>query len=76
AGFIENHHPGWNQFNPQTAYALSQRTDVYLQGVSQKVNNDGTGLGAYINGIGGMSSTEIQIAVTAGLRHRFSSAPS
>ncbi|KGW66005.1 porin [Burkholderia pseudomallei] len=71
AGFIENHHPGWNQFNLQTAYALSKRTDVYLQGVYQKVNNDGTGLGAYINGIGGMSSTEKQIAVTAGLRHRF-----
>lgn len=71
AGFIENNHPGWNQFNLQTAYALSKRTDVYLQGVYQKVNNDGTGLGAYINGIGGMSSTEKQIAVTAGLRHRF-----
>ncbi|AOJ09193.1 porin [Burkholderia mayonis] len=71
AGFIENHHPGWNQFNLQTAYALSKRTDVYLQGVYQKVNSDGTGLGAYINGIGGMSSSEKQVAVTAGLRHRF-----
>jgi general bacterial porin, GBP family len=71
AGYLDGAHPGWNQFNLQTAYALSKRTDVYLQGEYQKVSADGTGLGAYINGIGGASSSEKQIAVTAGLRHRF-----
>ena len=32
---------GWNQFNLQTDYALSKRTDVYVQGVYQRVSTDG-----------------------------------
>ncbi|MFM0011898.1 porin [Paraburkholderia sediminicola] len=62
--------PNYNQFNLQTDYALSKRTDVYLQGVYQRVN-EGSGLDANINGLGAASSTNSQIAVTAGLRHRF-----
>ncbi|HEX7683599.1 MAG TPA: porin [Trinickia sp.] len=63
-------HPKWNQFNLQADYALSKRTDVYLVGEFQHVVNKGTGIGAVINGLN-MSSTDKQVAVTAGLRHRF-----
>ncbi|RDK04404.1 porin [Paraburkholderia lacunae] len=62
--------PNYNQFNLQTDYALSKRTDVYLQGVYQRVN-EGSGEVANINGLGAASSTNSQVAVTAGLRHRF-----
>ncbi len=44
---------------------------MYVQGVYQRVSTDGLGIGAYVNGLGGASSTNKQIAVTAGLRHRF-----
>ncbi|MGU7775288.1 porin [Burkholderia sp. MR1-5-21] len=63
--------PSWHQFNLQADYALSKRTDVYLQGEYQKVNADGLNLDANINGLGTASSTNKQISVTAGLRHRF-----
>ncbi len=63
--------PNWNQFNLLIAYAFSKRTDVYLQSEYQKINADGLNLGAHLNGIGPTSSTNKQIAVTAGLRHRF-----
>ncbi|MGF6778291.1 porin [Paraburkholderia sp. GAS334] len=69
-GSIEGVHMHWNQFNLQTAYALSRRTDVYLQGEYQLVN-EGSGMVAYINGLSAASSNNGQIAVTAGLRHRF-----
>jgi GBP family porin len=66
--------PKWGQANLQTDYALSKRTDVYLQGEYQHVMNsvDGT-FGASINGLGAgtASTTANQVAVTAGLRHRF-----
>jgi len=62
--------PKWNQFNLQTDYALSKRTDVYLQGVYQRVNK-GSDVDAVINGVGTASATNNQVAVTAGLRHRF-----
>jgi GBP family porin len=69
---LEGVHPYYNQFNLQTSYALSKRTDVYLQGVYQRVN-EGSGVDANINGLGSSaaSSTNNQVAVTAGLRHRF-----
>jgi GBP family porin len=61
--------PHWNQFNLQTAYALSKRTDVYLQGEYQQVNENAV-VDADINGLAASSNNK-QIAVTAGLRHRF-----
>ncbi|MDW9244216.1 outer membrane insertion C-terminal signal domain protein [Burkholderia cepacia] len=70
-GRLAGDKPTWHQFNLQADYALSKRTDVYLQGEFQKVNNDGLDLGANINGLGAASSTNKQIAVTAGMRHRF-----
>jgi GBP family porin len=63
--------PNWNQFSLQAAYALSKRTDVYLQGEYQRVNADGLAIGASINGLGGASSTDKQVGVTAGMRYRF-----
>ncbi|MEW6344904.1 MAG: porin [Paraburkholderia sp.] len=67
---IEGANPKWNQFSLQTAYSLSKRTDVYLQGEYQHVSQDGTGLDATINGLSA-SGNNNQVAVTAGLRHRF-----
>ena len=61
--------PHWNQFNLQTAYALSKRTDVYLQGEYQQVNENAV-VNADINGLAASSNNK-QVAVTAGLRHRF-----
>ncbi|CAD6551546.1 porin [Paraburkholderia sabiae] len=61
--------PHWNQFNLQTAYALSKRTDVYLQGEYQQVSENSI-VNANINGLNA-SANEKQVAVTAGLRHRF-----
>ncbi|CAE6781959.1 MULTISPECIES: porin [Paraburkholderia] len=61
--------PHWNQFNLQTAYALSKRTDVYLQGEYQQVNENAV-VDADINGLGASGNNK-QVAVTAGLRHRF-----
>ena len=61
--------PHWNQFNLQTAYALSKRTDVYLQGEYQQANENAI-VDADINGLGASNNNK-QVAVTAGLRHRF-----
>jgi len=63
--------PKFHQFDLQTAYALSKRTDVYLQGEYQHVTSTGgLNLGATINGVG-LSSTENQVSATVGVRHRF-----
>ncbi|RFU46816.1 porin [Paraburkholderia sp. DHOC27] len=67
---IEGNNPKWNQFNLQTSYALSKRTDVYLQGEYQHVIQDNSGLNADINALAS-SNNNNQVAVTAGLRHRF-----
>lgn len=69
-GKLNGESPKWHQFSLQTAYALSKRTDVYLQGEYQKVIESKTGFTATINGLA-PSSFDKQVAVTAGLRHRF-----
>jgi general bacterial porin, GBP family len=69
-GSLDATSPHWNQFNLQADYALSKRTDVYLQGVYQQVN-EGAIVDANINGLGSASNNNKQVAVTAGLRHRF-----
>ncbi|MCG1017721.1 MULTISPECIES: porin [Burkholderiaceae] len=69
-GKLNGESPKWHQFSLQTAYALSKRTDVYLQGEYQKVVQSKTGFTAEINGLA-PSSFDKQVAVTAGLRHRF-----
>jgi GBP family porin len=68
---IDGQKPSFHQFALQTAYSLSKRTDVYLQGeYVHAIDLDGTGLGAPITGVG-MSSTPNQVSATVGIRHRF-----
>jgi GBP family porin len=63
--------PSFHQFALQTAYSLSKRTDVYLQGeYVHAIDLGNTGLGAPITGVG-MSSTPNQVSATVGIRHRF-----
>lgn len=64
------HHPKWQEVSLQTDYFLSKRTDVYLQASYQHIASDGSGLGADISGQG-ISSSDQQAVVAAGLRHRF-----
>ncbi|MCX4160869.1 MULTISPECIES: porin [Paraburkholderia] len=61
--------PHWNQFNLQSDYLLSKRTDVYLQGEYQRTNKNAI-VSADINGLAASNSNQ-QVAVTVGLRHRF-----
>ncbi|CAN7774580.1 porin [Caballeronia sp. LjRoot31] len=67
-----NAKPKYHQVTLQADYDLSKRTDVYLEGVYQHAaGGDGTLLGdASINGLD-QSSTNKQVAVTVGMRHRF-----
>jgi GBP family porin len=65
--------PNWNSVMLQTDYALSKRTDFYLEGVYQHVHGAPAGsiLGdAMINTLS-PSSSDSQLAVTVGLRHAF-----
>ncbi|PLZ02519.1 porin [Burkholderia sp. WAC0059] len=64
------HHPSWNEVSLQTDYFLSKRTDVYLQASYQHIASDGSGLTADISGQG-LSSSDQQVIVAAGMRHRF-----
>lgn len=65
--------PGWNTAMLQSDYALSKRTDFYLEGVYQNVHGappDSVLSHAMINTLS-PSSTNTQVAVTVGLRHTF-----
>ena len=63
----------WNQFGVQADYALSKRTDVYVQGVGLwGAGQNAVGLtqvGYTSNG--GVSSSKNQGVVSTGIRHRF-----
>ena len=63
--------PNYNTVALQSDYALSKRTDVYLQGDWQHVSSNQEGIGAYLNGVGSASTRQDQVAVTVGMRHRF-----
>jgi predicted porin len=55
-------------------YNISKRTDVYVQGVYQKVAGDSTHSildNAFIPGTQAPSSTDAQVAVRVALRHKF-----
>ncbi|QJP70439.1 porin [Burkholderia glumae] len=72
-GAYDGASPGWNTAMLQTDYALSKRTDVYLEGVYQNVHGAPAGSvlsHAMINTLS-PSSTDSQLAVTVGLRHAF-----
>lgn len=57
----------FHQVSLGTSYALSKRTDVYLIGAMQKTDK---GTAAMLNGLA-PSSTDKQVSVRAGIRHRF-----
>jgi len=65
--------PNYNSVSLQSDYLLSKRTDVYLQGNWQHVSSNPGGIGANLNGLGAdsASTTQNQVAVTVGMRHRF-----
>ncbi|MEM5331747.1 porin [Paraburkholderia sp. JHI2823] len=72
-GAYNGTNPGWNTAMLQTDYAVSKRTDFYLEGVYQNVHGapQGSVLShAMINTLS-PSSTETQVAVTVGMRHAF-----
>jgi general bacterial porin, GBP family len=61
--------PKWNQVDVQAVYALSPRTDVYVEGMYQHVT--GKGYDAYIANSGGASGTPNQVVAALGMRTRF-----
>jgi general bacterial porin, GBP family len=68
-----NASPHWNQFMLQADYALSKRTDLYLEGVYQRVSgaNGISVLGnASIYNLAA-SSSNTQAVVAAGMRLKF-----
>ncbi|CAD6561920.1 Outer membrane porin protein [Paraburkholderia hiiakae] len=72
-GAYNGSNPGWNTAMLQTDYAISKRTDFYLEGVYQNVHGapEGSVLShAMINTLS-PSSTDTQVAVTVGMRHAF-----
>ncbi|WP_028215860.1 porin [Paraburkholderia oxyphila] len=71
ANFGGGVNPNYNTVALQSDYALSKRTDVYLQGDWQHVSSNDAGIGAYLNGLGSASTRQDQVAVTVGMRHRF-----
>ena len=65
--------PKWNQFMLQADYALSRRTDLYLEGVYQRVTGaDGVAVLGHA-GIFNLaaSGNDRQAVVAAGIRHKF-----
>jgi predicted porin len=65
--------PKWNQFMLQADYAVSRRTDLYLEGVYQHVSGaDGIAVlgNASIYSLAA-SSSDRQAVVAVGIRHRF-----
>ena len=62
--------PNFNQVSLYADYALSKRTDLYLLGIYQHVSSNPE-VNAFINALAGASSTQSQVAATAGIRHRF-----
>jgi general bacterial porin, GBP family len=54
-----------------TSYSLSKRTDVYAEGVYQQFTGTNYLGGASINGAGTPSSSNKQVSVAVGMRHRF-----
>jgi general bacterial porin, GBP family len=64
------HRPKWHDVSVEMDYLLSKRTDIYVQASYQHIAGDGSGLSADISGQS-PSSTNEQVVVAAGLRHRF-----
>jgi general bacterial porin, GBP family len=63
--------PNYSTVVAQADYALSKRTDVYLQGDYQHVSSNKAGIAPYLNGLSSASASRDQGAITVGMRHRF-----
>jgi predicted porin len=65
--------PKWHTVSLQSDYALSKRTDVYVEGVYQHASGELGNFGANVASINTLapSSTGNQVAAAVGLRHRF-----
>jgi len=65
-------HPHWNQLMAQADYLFSPRTDVYLEGVYQRVGG-GNGISAFDAGVYTLTPAtgNQQVVVAVGLKHRF-----
>ncbi|MEJ0002660.1 MAG: porin [Pararobbsia sp.] len=58
----------WHQFGLLANYAMSKRTDLYVEGIHQRTTN-GTPL-AFVYGVGSAASDQ-QSVLAMGMRHRF-----
>jgi GBP family porin len=67
-----NASPHWNQVTAQADYLFSLRTDVYIEGVYQRVGG-GNGIPAFDAGVYTLnpSAGDQQVVVAVGIRHRF-----
>jgi predicted porin len=66
--------PKWHQVGLMADYNLSKRTDVYVQGMYQKVTSASTGTildNAFITGADAPSSTTTQVMARVAMRHTF-----
>jgi predicted porin len=65
--------PKWHTVSLQGDYALSKRTDVYVEGVYQHASGELGNFGSNVAAINTLapSSTGNQVAAAVGLRHRF-----
>jgi predicted porin len=64
--------PHWNQVMAQADYLLSDRTDIYLEGVYQRVGG-GNGNGAFDASVYSLdpATGDQQVVVAVGVKHRF-----
>ncbi|MFP3569642.1 porin [Paraburkholderia sp. SIMBA_030] len=62
--------PHWHQVMAQADYQLSRRTDVYMEGVYQRISGGGGVFSAAVYNLS-PSSSDSQTVVALGLRHRF-----
>jgi GBP family porin len=72
-GACNDSSPGWNTVMLQADYTISKRTDFYLEGVYQNVHGapaDSVLSHAMLNTLS-PSSSNTQVAITAGMRHTF-----
>ncbi|SIO72415.1 porin, GBP family [Burkholderia sp. GAS332] len=70
ANFGGGVNPNFNQVNIYTDYLMSKRTGLYLISEYQHVSSNPL-ITAYLNGLSSASATRSQVAVSAGIRHRF-----
>ncbi len=66
--------PTIHSFGLMADYAISKRTDIYIQGAFQKITGDSTGSSldqAYIPGAADLSGNSRQVMGRVGIRHKF-----